>query len=446
MEVGFYKDVYHEYMVVDKPTEFQTTVFEEQLLHNKEIPGLLRMKMEYTGNQCKYYYDIGRKLSLENMKESKEFDYSFILQLFERIRTMLSILDNYLLQPESLWLEPEGIYKMNDDTYFLLAYIPGYEKDFKMQLKDLLSWFMKHLDHSQKDTVMFVYGFYKCLSESGSAAAALEKLEDAGSVIKGDERQKDMEPVQQRIKSKELPEENTTQQKTTQQREMITFVTAEDTKKYQVEEDSEKGKISLYFVVAVVMSLGGIVLKDAGIYLVYQLTGIYFQSWVIPVVFFAGALVFGLKGVRTFIDERRKNIKDNDEGEFWQDSQRPDYSRMGHGETTLLAPNMTEDILVLKRAGGDCFEQDVIYVTTTPFIIGTQYEAVNYHLSDNVVSRRHIEIRKEGRQYEVIDLSSTNGTWLNGSKLDSGVAYEIKQSDMLKIANIPFSVDLKVRQ
>ena len=51
MEVGFYKDVYHEYMVVDKPTEFQTTVFEEQLLHNKEIPGLLRMKMEYTGNQ-----------------------------------------------------------------------------------------------------------------------------------------------------------------------------------------------------------------------------------------------------------------------------------------------------------------------------------------------------------------------------------------------------------
>lgn len=446
MEVGFYKDVYHEYMVVDKQAEFQTAAFEEQLLHNKEIPGLLRMKMEYTGNQCKYYYDIGRMLSMENLKDSKEFDYSFILQLFESIRRMLSILDNYLLQPESLWLEPEGIYKMKGDTCFLLAYIPGYEKDFKVQLKDLLSWFMKHLDHSQKDTVMFVYGFYKCLSEGGSAAAALEKLEDAGSVIKGDERQKDMETVQQRIKLKELPEENTAQQKTTQQREMITFVTAEDTKKSWSEEDLEKGKFLLYFAVAVVLVLAGVILKDAGIYLIYQLTGMYFQPWVIPVTFLAVAFVFGLKGLRIFIDDRHKNFRNHDEGEFWQDSQRPDYSMMGEGETTLLAPKVTEDILVLKRASGDCFEQDVIYVTSTPFIIGKQYEAVNYHLSDNVVSRRHIEIRKEGRQYEVMDLSSTNGTWLNGSKLDSGVAYEIKQSDMLKIANIPFSVDLRVRQ
>ena len=305
---------------------------------------------------------------------------------------------------------------------------------------------VKTYSSSQKDTVMFVYGFYKCLSEGGSAAAALEKLEDAGSVIKGDERQKDMETVQQRIKLKELPEENTAQQKTTQQREMITFVTAEDTKKSWSEEDLEKGKFLLYFAVAVVLALAGVILKDAGIYLIYQLTGMYFQPWVIPVTFLAVAFVFGLKGLRIFIDDRHKNFKNHDDGEFWQDSQRPDYSMMGEGETTLLAPKMTEDILVLKRASGDCFEQDVIYVTSTPFIIGKQYEAVNYHLSDNVVSRRHIEIRKEGRQYEVMDLSSTNGTWLNGSKLDSGVAYEIKQSDMLKIANIPFSVDLRVRQ
>ena len=54
MEVGFYKDVYHEYMVIDKNPEDKEGGFEEQLLHNKEIAGLLRMKMEYVSGCCKY--------------------------------------------------------------------------------------------------------------------------------------------------------------------------------------------------------------------------------------------------------------------------------------------------------------------------------------------------------------------------------------------------------
>jgi soluble lytic murein transglycosylase-like protein len=38
-----------------------------------------------------------------------------------------------------------------------------------------------------------------------------------------------------------------------------------------------------------------------------------------------------------------------------------------------------------------------------------------------MVSSRHIEIRKEGDSYRVVDLNSTNGTYLNGQRINEGV-------------------------
>jgi len=39
-------------------------------------------------------------------------------------------------------------------------------------------------------------------------------------------------------------------------------------------------------------------------------------------------------------------------------------------------------------------------------------------LHDTEVSRRHAELRREGRQYELVDLSSSNGTFVNGQRID----------------------------
>lgn len=44
---GFYKDVYHEYMIIDKISTEDDYHFEEQMLHNHEIKGLLKFKIEF---------------------------------------------------------------------------------------------------------------------------------------------------------------------------------------------------------------------------------------------------------------------------------------------------------------------------------------------------------------------------------------------------------------
>ncbi len=65
----------------------------------------------------------------------------------------------------------------------------------------------------------------------------------------------------------------------------------------------------------------------------------------------------------------------------------------------------------------------------------------NSILVDDVsVSRHHAAIRwKEGGIF-VIDLNSTNGTFVNGEKADEGYFYRLDYADEVKIGNIAFKI------
>jgi hypothetical protein len=52
------------------------------------------------------------------------------------------------------------------------------------------------------------------------------------------------------------------------------------------------------------------------------------------------------------------------------------------------------------------------------------------------VSRRHVTIRRVESGYEVIDLVSTNGTWLNGERLIPNKPYSLSSGSQLRIGNM----------
>jgi|GEM_PF-3436594 len=51
------------------------------------------------------------------------------------------------------------------------------------------------------------------------------------------------------------------------------------------------------------------------------------------------------------------------------------------------------------------------------------------------VSRRHIQIQREAQKYKLIDLNSTNGTWINGDPLKNS-AYTLQHGDMINLGNV----------
>ncbi|MFZ5909670.1 MAG: FHA domain-containing protein [Chloroflexota bacterium] len=52
-------------------------------------------------------------------------------------------------------------------------------------------------------------------------------------------------------------------------------------------------------------------------------------------------------------------------------------------------------------------------------------------------SREHAVIRREGRKFMLEDLGSTNGTFLNGERLQSAV--QLRDGDQVKIGEVPFT-------
>src|SRR5580692_2470530 len=61
-------------------------------------------------------------------------------------------------------------------------------------------------------------------------------------------------------------------------------------------------------------------------------------------------------------------------------------------------------------------------------------------LDDSSVSRRHAEIRMTNAGWRVRDIGSTNGTFLNGTRLNPG-DWPVRAHDIIRFGNVNLVVD-----
>ena len=115
---------------------------------------------------------------------------------------------------------------------------------------------------------------------------------------------------------------------------------------------------------------------------------------------------------------------------------------MGRAELLAKEPSIPDGNIAMYLAG----TSDPIFLSSeNEFVIGRQVgeEAVvsfldmakwgGYQLG---LSKRHVRIRRAGHAYEVIDLSSRNGTWLNDEQLLPDKPYPIASGSHLRLAKM----------
>lgn len=87
-----------------------------------------------------------------------------------------------------------------------------------------------------------------------------------------------------------------------------------------------------------------------------------------------------------------------------------------------------------------------IPITKDNFTIGRKKEVVDGLVTINPkIGRKHCRIDKNGEQYTVTDLASTNGTFVNGRRLQPGQAQIIRSGDVLRLANTDFQLSIRER-
>lgn len=82
-------------------------------------------------------------------------------------------------------------------------------------------------------------------------------------------------------------------------------------------------------------------------------------------------------------------------------------------------------------------------ITTPEFVIGKNPSQVNGVITfNNAISRVHCRITYQNNMYSITDLGSANGTFINGSRIVAHRPYQIKNGDMIRLANSDFRIQL----
>ena len=102
-------------------------------------------------------------------------------------------------------------------------------------------------------------------------------------------------------------------------------------------------------------------------------------------------------------------------------------------DETVVAPARPEAHIVVH--GGRLAAQSYSVLTDT--VIGR--DAADVVLDDAQVSRRHAIIRWVDGELQLEDLQSTNGTWLNGARIES--SSELQHGDVVTIG--PFAIEVR---
>ena len=119
------------------------------------------------------------------------------------------------------------------------------------------------------------------------------------------------------------------------------------------------------------------------------------------------------------------------EAEKNREPERPKEPLYSEEKTTFLGANDKNPILKDLSTG------DVYEVTSNPFTIGKS-QTCSLVIADKVVSRHHAEVVQYGDKYFIKDLSSTNGTFINGNKLMADTDVELKDGQEIIFANKKF--------
>jgi len=70
-------------------------------------------------------------------------------------------------------------------------------------------------------------------------------------------------------------------------------------------------------------------------------------------------------------------------------------------------------------------------------------DLINYDAFGHGVSRRHAKVRRAPGGYEIIDLESTNGTWINEQRLIPNKPYSLASGSLLRLGRMRMYIMFK---
>jgi len=485
----YLRDNSNNYMILESPEKPGEESYQIKMLLKNTLSKFLPVSLKSINNSQSYCYDISSKQPLSRMYEGNNITNDDVINIAMHISQITCVVNEYLLELDYVVLNARLIYMNISDKALYFTYYPYYEKDFGESLRQLFEFVLEHLDHNDKKAVMLTYGIYQKILQNDYNIDNLlnnilednekENHEENGNLY---ENEKIYENKNLDRKENINKKDNINEKENLDNRESINIKTSlngqdmdshsrnstkESLKNHHIiesvmseviEDEKEVRNINLFIVFMAVKALFVIIMIFTAFNVIlprYRMIKI----GLVPAAILIALFLIAYKLVDIFYEKNKscftKIVKNKEEVEYAVSVAKMDtiFSNIYKGVTDklstknqaeyactqLLSDFLKESTLSINcrlLAQDDSSNEKEIAIRETPFIIGSYTSKCNYVLSDKLISRMHLRFTKEKSSgaYFVEDLNSTNGTYVNGDKIEPNQKVQIKDSDILKIA------------
>lgn len=146
----------------------------KMLLYNK-LPGYLPLQIQYIDNQRVYLYALDGMVCLSDLLTEKRVGAELIQKIYFGISESIRTGREYLLDLTHLILNPEYIYWDSHAQRTAVCYFPEYQMELDEQWEQLNQYFLRVIDHSDRNCVALVYGLYDFMAKNGFQEYQLER-------------------------------------------------------------------------------------------------------------------------------------------------------------------------------------------------------------------------------------------------------------------------------
>lgn len=477
VKAGYRREMNHNYMIIEA-LNADPECYESRMLSGNTIEGLLKFRQKITETGLEFYYEITSKQPLSRLLEGRLISYEEIREILLSAARTLSRTEEFLLKEEQILLEPEFIYVEPEHFSLFFCILPGYSRSFPEAFTGLLQYVLEKVDHQDHRSVVLAYGLYhESLKENYGMEDLLRYLASVESGKtewreKGKKQVKNENGGEKKLETEPLQEELNDIWK---EPEIPRFVRDEPEKFVserplsRTENPRKRNKNSF----SILKTVGLLLLMESVLYFMQGEAGIR-RYGAVPVIAAAvGYLILTIvqmargsesKGENE-LEERTGQCRKNGEDQYKtlekRDISRQEKAEKGEQEELgILFQSLDDDILpeesvwedrntqlltgtsekekhcaALESLSKDRSDIEIPYV---PFLIGKHKEMNDCILDYPTVSRLHLRIDQKEEVYIFTDMNSTNGTIVNGYKLEANETVSVKEGDSIQIAGLSY--------
>lgn len=348
-----------------------------KMIKKNNIENIMPITIRAMDGEKQLYYNVTDYVSVRAMFSRKKMSGRDLYNMINDINKLSGSVKEYLLDLNDFLFDADYIYVNKRTGNYSFCYCPNTYEDVQQNMRKIFDQILEYIDHNNKPAVLIAYGIQQITINDSFTVQDLYKCA--------------------RENYKENKYIKKTEEKVNGEYDKNNIVINADKNVYVKPFEAKKRNL--------------------------------FRK-----------IVEKLKGKNNYEDEDELMEGLTDKEDIKEKIKKETEEINDYEESTML---LTSTGIINKITLKEISEQGSMEIEpkSYPCILGKSQQSSDYIVDSPVVSRVHLRISEEMSNYYVEDLNSTNGTYVNGKKLEPHKPEEINVGDQITIADVDFIVE-----